>query len=209
MQPSTFAERLRQLRKAHRLSQQAMADLLSISRQSYSLYEASKTQPAAPIFEKLHRHFNISIDQLLGTNPPISMNTPCLPVLGMASCGMTGWATLPDIMSQHVPAPADLQNTDAFVVVARGTSLLPEGIKPGFLCYCSPQAVRHKGDIVYVEDISGQSALKVLIEDSTTQLILQGWLPPESNGTQQVYTETRPRHTITKIAAVVYVKRKL
>lgn len=209
-QPSVLPHRLRQLRQAHRLSQQAMADILGLSRRSYSLYEAGKTQPAAPVLEKLRQHFHISIDQLLGEPPaPMGASTPALPLLGMASCGMTGWATLPDIMASHVPAPTDLQGADDFVVIARGSSLLPEGIKPGFLCYCSPQIPRYKGDIVYVEDVSGQSALKVLVEDSPSRLVLQGWLPPEADGTQQPYIEQRPRHTLTKIAAVVYVKRKL
>lgn len=208
MQTQDLPQRLRQLRQAHRLSQQAMADLLQLSRRSYSLYESGKTQPAAPVLEKLRQHFNISIDQLLGAIAPTT-STPTLPVLGMASCGMTGWATLPDVMANHVPAPQDMLNQNAFVVVARGTSLLPEGIKPGFLCYCSPTVPRHKGDIVYVEDTSGQSALKVLIEDSPTRLVLQGWLPPEEDGTQQIYTEERPRHTITKMAVVIYVKRKI
>lgn len=209
MQNNDLPQRLRQLRTAHRLSQQAMADVLGLSRRSYSLYEAGKTQPAAAVLEKLRQHFNISIDQLLGAGATSQANTPTLPVLGMASCGMTGWAALPDMLASHVPAPQDLQNQDAFVVIARGSSLLPEGIKPGFFCYCSPTVPRHKGDIVYVEDTSGQSALKVLVEDSPTRLILQGWLPPEADGTQQLYSEERPRHTITKMATVVYVKRKL
>lgn len=202
----SLGENLQKLRRAHRLSQAAMATQLGLSRQSYWLYEQNKTQPTSATLEKLRQLFNVSVDQLLGNT--LAPTVATLPVLGMASCGLTGWGQAPDLLATTTAAPPDIDPQHGFAVQARGSSLLPEGIKPGYLCLCNPQLLPQVGDIIYLVDHSGQTALKKLLKLSPQSVLVQGWLPPDAQGQQQSFTEERPRAALQQLAVVVYIKRR-
>lgn len=65
-----FDNRLKALRKAdkRRPTQQAMADLLGISRQGYAKYENGESQPDFETVKKLSEYFDVSIDYLITGN---------------------------------------------------------------------------------------------------------------------------------------------
>lgn len=68
----TFGQRLQMLRKQKGLSQEELARLLYVTRQSVSLWENDKTMPGIDLLIKLSSLFNISTDELLGKSaePP-------------------------------------------------------------------------------------------------------------------------------------------
>lgn len=68
----TFGQRLQLLRKENGLSQEELAKLLYVTRQSVSLWENDKTMPAIDLLVKLSSIFHISTDELLGKSlePP-------------------------------------------------------------------------------------------------------------------------------------------
>lgn len=59
-------ERLKELRKEKRLSQEDMANLLGISRQAYGHYELNLRQISLDALTFLAGYFNVSSDYLLG-----------------------------------------------------------------------------------------------------------------------------------------------
>ncbi len=61
-----FAERLKELRKEKKLSQQEMADILNIRQQSYARYELSTSEPSYVMLVEIAKFFNTTTDFLLG-----------------------------------------------------------------------------------------------------------------------------------------------
>ncbi len=59
-------ERLRELRKELKKTQQQMAKFLGITQQAYAAYENNKAQPPIDIVNKLASYFNVQTDYLLG-----------------------------------------------------------------------------------------------------------------------------------------------
>ena len=57
---------LRQLRKAKKLSQQQVADILNVSQRTYSGYECETSEPSILILTKLADFYGVTIDYLVG-----------------------------------------------------------------------------------------------------------------------------------------------
>lgn len=60
-----FSENLKALRESRSITQQQMADMLSMTRQAYAKYEQGKREPRYEILEKIKAHLNCSYDDLL------------------------------------------------------------------------------------------------------------------------------------------------
>ncbi|APT48346.1 helix-turn-helix domain-containing protein [Bacillus safensis] len=69
-----FGNRLKELRKLNKKTQDDMAILLKISRQGYSKYEKNETQPDFYSLKKLSDFFNVSIDFLINGKEFIDSN---------------------------------------------------------------------------------------------------------------------------------------
>lgn len=61
----TFGEKLIQIRKDNNLSQERMAELLDVSRQSISKWESDKSYPETKRLIFICEHFGVSMDYLL------------------------------------------------------------------------------------------------------------------------------------------------
>lgn len=61
----TYGDRLKSLRTARNLSQQEVADRLSINRSTYARYELSKTQPDFETLEKLAVFYDVTTDYII------------------------------------------------------------------------------------------------------------------------------------------------
>ena len=70
MSHNLFGERLRALRKQAGLTQQAVADRLSIHRTAYTKYETGVVAPDRQALVTLAQLFNVSVDNLLGREAP-------------------------------------------------------------------------------------------------------------------------------------------
>ncbi|MBC1532102.1 helix-turn-helix transcriptional regulator [Listeria seeligeri] len=69
-----FAERLRELRKIERKTQQQMADLLGVSRPAYTAYELGRREPDFETLDKLAHIFGVTVDYLLGRSDSKSLS---------------------------------------------------------------------------------------------------------------------------------------
>lgn len=63
-----LAQRLKELRFEHKITQQEMASKLGISRSTLAGYESENKQPSYDILLKISNVFNISTDYLLGSS---------------------------------------------------------------------------------------------------------------------------------------------
>lgn len=66
--PRNFSEKIKFLRAKHNLTQEQLANKLSVSRSTIANYETDNNPPAIKQLQNLAEYFNISIDYLLGSN---------------------------------------------------------------------------------------------------------------------------------------------
>lgn len=65
-----MGERLRELRLARGISQEEVARHIGITRSAYSHYEINNRQPVYETLIKLADFFDVSLDYIIGGNPP-------------------------------------------------------------------------------------------------------------------------------------------
>lgn len=119
-----------------------------------------------------------------------------------------GWAPTVDTPERTLPAPGDIDDADAFWAGAHGTSMMPEGIRPGDWCLISPAKPLRAGQRVWLRDVEGASSIKRLLALSPEGYRLRGWYTadPQTNR-QHEFTEERLRSGITQIGPVLRVHR--
>lgn len=76
-----FYERVRELRRAKRLTQVGLADALGVTKQSVSNWENNNIQPSIDMLVQIARYFGVTTDYLLG----LSIEQP-LCVTGLTVC---------------------------------------------------------------------------------------------------------------------------
>ncbi len=141
-------------------------------------------------------------------NPPVFRETRNVPVIGLATCGITGWYNPgPLAISMSMPVENNAAS-ETFAVVAIGTSMQPEGIRHGYVVFCDPATEIFPNDVIYIERADGTASLKMFLKKHGKSILVQGWLPPNDEGVQKPYTEEIPVAMIKRKACVVLVKRK-
>ena len=66
-----ISERLKLLRKEHKLSQKQVSDILDISESGYGYYEQGRNEPSIEMIKKLADRYDVTTDYLLGlSNSP-------------------------------------------------------------------------------------------------------------------------------------------
>lgn len=131
-----------------------------------------------------------------------------IPVVSLAECGLKGWYRREE-MAVAATAPPDLADPDAFAVIAVGTCMVLEGVRAGYLCFCSPATTPAPGDLVYLEERSGNASLKIFVSADAEWVEFRGYRPPNEAGAQAPYIDKRTRASLARVATVVYVKRRL
>ena len=66
MDKKTMIKRLKEERKKRKLTQEDVAKILNIGRNSYTKYETGENTPTLISIDKLADHYNLSIDYLIG-----------------------------------------------------------------------------------------------------------------------------------------------
>ncbi len=65
MKNTLLSKRLKELRKIHNYTQDYVADVLGMTRQTYSHYETGRRNPSPETIYKLATLYNVSVDELL------------------------------------------------------------------------------------------------------------------------------------------------
>lgn len=66
-----IGSRIRELRNARNMTQKDLADLLFVTPQAVSRWEASSAEPSLDVIHKIASHFSVSVDYLMGVETPI------------------------------------------------------------------------------------------------------------------------------------------
>lgn len=62
----TLADRIKELRKSNKLTQEELGKILGVGKTTISMYETSNSTPNDEIKLKISEYFNVSLDYLLG-----------------------------------------------------------------------------------------------------------------------------------------------
>ncbi len=73
-----FGERLKQLRKEHNMLQKDVADLLNVSPSTIGMYERNQRDPDTVTLQFIAKHFDVSVDYLLGRTNKRNYDTSTL-----------------------------------------------------------------------------------------------------------------------------------
>ena len=221
----SFSARLRSLRG--KKAQAAFADEIGVSTRSLSRYENGESSPDAVAVAAICTVAKVNSEWLLFGRGPKNAEAPAqedapsspaipaqsaqrqeVPVIGLASCGQSGWYN-PSALAIRLPMPVDYPPTPGlFAVIAVGTSMQPEGIRQGYVLFCDPTQTLQEEDAVFIETTDGAASVKTFKKRDGQWLHLQGWLPPDDDGVQKPYREELLREAVKRVACVVLVKRK-
>lgn len=153
--------RIRELRKKHKISMKALGQYVGVAESTISLYETEKRQPDNSVLIKIAELFNVSVDYLLGreTNDvytaigAMPVKKIKLPVLGNVACGEPIYAN--EDLEGYVYIDEDI-GAD-FCLRAQGDSMVNARIFDGDILYIKKQDMVDDGEIAVV-----------LIEDEAT-----------------------------------------
>ena len=94
-----FSDNLIQLRKAHRMTQEAVAEKVGVSRLAVAKWEAGDSMPDLETGQKLAQLFGVSLDMLVSFESEANMNLYAPPkgkhLFGIVSVGDKGQIIIP------------------------------------------------------------------------------------------------------------------
>jgi len=94
-----FKDNLVELRKIHEMSQEELADIIGVSRQTLSKYETGESLPDIEKCKSIADAFGVSIDDLLSYEPQENMGLAVPPkgkhIFGIVKVGDKGQIVLP------------------------------------------------------------------------------------------------------------------
>ena len=108
---------------------------------------------------------------------------------------------------QTRPAPADLDDPQAFYVLLHGHSMVPTGIGPADFCLVSPCAKLEPGQRIWLRDRKGREGLRWLIRMTATAYEAAVWQPPKPNGRQDLVPERWERKDVDDRGVILAVYR--
>ncbi len=213
--PNFLGQRVKSARQRIHLSQVELAKKVGVSTTTIQNYESGQF-PKGDHAVDLAVALECSLDWLLaGVTPQAHQNAPGpesqqggVPILGLAKCGLQGWS-LSTPLDIKASRPGDMHMPGIFCVMAIGNSMIPAGILQGQICFCNPHDRYEQGDAIYVERMDNTASIKLFMGSDERHMTLQGWLDPDVEGHQTMYTEEVRLDQVRRVATVIYVKRKL
>lgn len=196
-----FGNRLKQARKDKKLSQEALANLIGVSRNAITNYENNSNTPTYANIKKLSSILGINLSDQ-------ETNVKFVPVISTASCGSAEINCLQDEKMKTF-INEDEWNKDLYAVVACGDSMATE-IYDGDIAIIDPFVKVQNGDMVYYK-IDDESAIKVFFEDEENYLI--NFIPFNTNENFKIKTirkddkETNDKLVYHKVVHVVSSKK--
>ena len=179
-----FAERLKQLRLQHGLTQKELAKVMGVSSSAVGMWEIGRNEPDYKTLKRLADFFDVSIDYLLGktddpTPPqkrledyPWYVELRPIPVYNGASAGDIG--TFPDDRNIVMWISVPKKGPGKYGVIVHGDSMEPD-IKDGDIVVIDPDVAIDNGSKVIVI-IDGQAYVKkIYFQDNV--IVLQSLNP--------------------------------
>lgn len=141
-----FSENLKLLREAKDLTQQQLADKLSISRSTIGMYENGSREPDFETLEIIADFFNVDMGRLIGNLSP--KKGKWIPVLGLVRAGIPMDAV--EYILDYEEISEDMaRQGEFFALQIKGDSMEPR-IKEGDVVIVRKQPDVESGDIAIV-----------------------------------------------------------
>lgn len=146
--------RLRELRKAHRMTQTEVAKIVGIGQSGYSFWESGRSKIDDASLQKLANYYGVTVDYLLGADVNIPTGVR-IPVLGNVAAGIPIEA-ITDIVDYEEIDAALAATGDFFGLRIKGGSMEPR-MREGDVVIVRKQDTAETGDTVVVL-VNGDSA---------------------------------------------------
>ena len=173
-----FAERLKQARKAKKISQAEVSRRLGVTQQAVGKWETGRSTPDPGTIARLAEILDTTAAALLGLHGAVgtafSRYTECLiPVVGTVKAGYGALAFEEDYGSEYASVRDPSQY---FYLVVKGDSMEPR-ISDGDLALVHRQPTLENGDLgVLVYGVDGEGTLKRYIQRGNA-VVLQPFNP--------------------------------
>jgi repressor LexA len=161
----TFADRLRRLRREQGLSQNALADLIGISKSSINMYERGEREPGFATLSALCEIFHTDMNDLLGgAEAPKKV-----PILGQIACGQ------PIFANEEGGDFALFEGKADFALRAQGDSMIGARIADGDLVFIQKQDMVENGKIaaVVIDDTATLKRVYYNDKEQTLSLVAE------------------------------------
>ena len=178
----TFSERLKNLRKKKKITQEQLAQIINVERSSIGKYESTNTIPSNDTLIKIAKYFNVSTDYLLGNDNAIQTTTlkniyqiekKKFPLLGEIACGTPIFAE--ENRESYVMAGTEIKAD--FCLIAKGDSMTGARIYNGDIVFIKETPMVNNGEIAAVI-IGDEATLKrVYYYPEKSKLVLQSENP--------------------------------
>jgi len=189
------------------------AEIAGVSLDAVIRYLRGENQPSFHVISRLCEASGISMRWLASGEGPMEIHAlresssgRGIPVMGFAESKESGWYNSQEFSMQ---VTLDLPDPKAFATMVQGQSLIPEGIQPGFMCICSPLLKPVPGDIVHLRRNDGLCSLRLFVGEEKDWLVLKAFTDRDEKGLQRAFEDRVKASTITEMAPVVLVRRKM
>ena len=195
--------RLKEARKAARMTQAEVAKILGVNQNTYSYWETGKTKIDNVSLSKLAEIFNVSIDYLLDIQPPVKGVR--VPIYGSVPAGVPLEA-IENIEGYEEITPALASKGEYFALKIKGESMSPFILDKDIVIVRRQDAVE-SGNVAIVLVNGNEATCKIVkIGDDGITLIGHNTLAYPPHFYSQKEITTLP---VRIIGRVVEVKRSL
>jgi repressor LexA len=165
-----LSEKLRQLRKQHKMTQVELALRFGVTQQTIAKWEAGRALPEPETISHIAGFFGVTTDYLLDMTDIMSATGPVssVRIIGAVKAGYDALALEEDLGS----APAAVKNAEEYrYLVVKGDSMAPY-IRAGDLALVRLQSELKNGDLGVVLYGDGEATLKkYYYADGTVTLV--------------------------------------
>ena len=167
--------KIKEARKASKLTQRQVSEALNVTAATYSRYENNLIQPDPQTLLKISKILNVSVDYLLGveTQQPSSQGVK-IPVLGRVVAGIPIEAVTDILDYEEIPA-AMAASGEYFALRVQGDSMAPR-IKEGDVVIVRRQQEVENGEVAIVL-VNGNEATIKEVQFSQFGITLVAWNP--------------------------------
>lgn len=167
--------KIKEARKASKLTQRQVSEALNVTAATYSRYENNLIQPDPQTLLKISKILNVSVDYLLGAEPqqPSSQGVK-IPVLGRVVAEIPIEAVTDILDYEEIPA-AMAASGEYFALRVQGDSMAPR-IKEGDVVIVRRQQEVENGEVAIVL-VNGNEATIKEVQFSQFGITLVAWNP--------------------------------
>lgn len=196
--------RLRELRKSRRMTQNDIAKLVGIGQSGYSFWENGRSKIDDASLKKLAEFYGVTVDYLLGGDGAPPNTTKRIPVLGSVPAGIPLEAIEDIVDWEEIPQSMCNGSKEYFALEVKGDSMWPEYL-PGDVVIIRKSPTCETGDdcVVYINGYDATLKQVKLGEDGSLTII-----PRNQNYPPRTFSRQEVQELPVSIAGVVVELRR-